>query len=235
MNIYNFYSKRLGEISASISYGELATVAYENIMTKTIHQPENVKITELNFKEVNVEKEHSRIYLNNIVLVQIVFQEFLDNIKEYIKENGINKMPNKKKEESLLEYYKKNLNLQLKDEIEICDYYRTIRNYYIHSNYKEIKYTEKLEKLNVHRHENINFEDFILFAKTTRKVAKEIYNNIQLDYEKILLKNKNKFARYKNNKNKFIAKYKELLKTEYSENDLNSIEEEKLFHKLIGP
>ena len=70
--------------------------------------------------------------------------------------------------------------------------------------YKEIKYTEKLEKLNVHRHENINFEDFILFAKTTRKVAKEIYNNIQLDYEKILLKNKNKFARYKNNKNKFI-------------------------------
>ena len=58
-------------------------------------------------------------------------------------------MPNKKKEESLLEYYKKNLNLQLKDEIEICDYYRTIRNYYIHSNYKEIKYTEKLEKLNV--------------------------------------------------------------------------------------
>ena len=114
----------------------------------------------------------------------------------------------KRKEESWLRFISKELfkHKKLSNEagtlIELCEYYRLVRNSSSHGieakkemneQYKkieniEIKKESKFVKLSApNEYKNINFDDFIMYARSSQLLATILYKNIVYDYEKLFL------------------------------------------------
>ena len=121
--------------------------------------------------------------------------------------------------------------MDIDKEIEICEYYRLIRNKYIHNSEDNVKIPKLLNDIKINTYDSIKFDDFVIFSKSTLIVAKKIYDKIEYDYEKILIENIKKFLKYRNNKEKFIKIFTQYIKTEFKEENVNY---ENLFNYIHG-
>lgn len=232
MNKLNAFKKTNGSTCRNIQYIELAV----NKMEKCVKEQNENGLLEVNKNKINldnieIKSEHKLVYLNNIIVINSTFQDFLKEIIKEIKKYGKNIMKQKQDNQSYLEYLKKSLNLNIDKEIEICEYYRLIRNKYIHSSEENVKIPKLLNDVKINTYDSIKFDDFVIFSKSTLIVAKTIYDKIEYDYEKILIENIKKFLKYRNNKKKFIKVFTEYIKTEFKEENVNY---EKLFNYING-
>lgn len=236
MNIYNLYKKRLGMVCRNINFAETIISEYRKIIKENENELKKIKATQLNFQDLNYDAEHKKIYLNNIVSIQSIFEIFLkEDVIEFIKKNAKNKLFEKEKSDSYLMYCIKSLRIKSIKNEEICEYYRLVRNCYLHTSNKIPKLSSDLVKEGINRYEDINFNDFKIFSQATREIIYEIYLKIELDYEKIFIDNINKFEFYRNNKEKFRKKYREFMKHAYGEKNFEKIDIDKLFEILNGP
>lgn len=232
MNKLNAFKKTNGITCRNIQYIELAV----NKMEKCVEEQKENCLLEVNKNKINLDNietknEHKLVYLNNIIVINSTFEDFLKEIIKEIKKYGKNIMKQKQDNQSYLEYLKKNLNLDIDKEIEICEYYRLIRNKYIHNSEDNVKIPKLLNDIKINTYDSIKFDDFVIFSKSTLIVAKKIYDKIEYDYEKILIENIKKFLKYRNNKEKFIKVFTEYIKTEFKEENVNY---ENLFNYIHG-
>lgn len=232
MNKLNAFKKTNGITCRNIQYIELAV----NKMEKCVEEQKENCLLEVNKNKINLDNietknEHKLVYLNNIIVINSTFEDFLKEIIKEIKKYGKNIMKQKQDNQSYLEYLKKNLNLDIDKEIEICEYYRLIRNKYIHNSEDNVKIPKLLNDIKINTYDSIKFDDFVIFSKSTLIVAKKIYDKIEYDYEKILIENIKKFLKYRNNKEKFIKIFTEYIKTEFKEENVNY---ENLFNYIHG-
>lgn len=233
MNKLNAFKKANGSICRNIQYIELAV----NRMEKCIEGQENnnyllqVNKDKINLDNIETKNEHKLIYLNNIIVINSVFQDYLKEIIKEINKYAKNIMKQKLENQSHLNYLKRNLKLDIDKEIEICEYYRLIRNKYVHNLEDNVKIPKLLNDMKINTYDSIKFDDFVIFSEATLIVAKTIYNEIKYDYEKILTENIKKFSKYRNNKEKFIRVFTEYIKTEFKEENINY---DKLFNYING-
>lgn len=232
MNTLNAFKKANGNTCRNVQYIELAV----NKLEKCIEEQKESCLLDVNKNKINLDNietknEHKLVYLNNIILINSTFQEFLKEIIKEINKYGKNIMKQKQDNQSYLNYLKKNLNLDIDNEIEICEYYRLIRNKYIHNLEDNVKIPKLLNNIKINTYDSIKFDDFVIFSEATLIVAKTIYDKVEYDYEKILIENIKKFLKYRNNKEKFIKVFTEYIKTEFKEENVNY---EKLFNYING-
>lgn len=232
MNTLNAFKKANGNTCRNVQYIELAV----NKLEKCIEEQKESCLLDVNKNKINLDNietknEHKLVYLNNIILINSTFQEFLKEIIKEINKYGKNIIKQKQDNQSYLNYLKKNLNLDIDNEIEICEYYRLIRNKYIHNLEDNVKIPKLLNNIKINTYDSIKFDDFVIFSEATLIVAKTIYDKVEYDYEKILIKNIKKFLKYRNNKEKFIKVFTEYIKTEFKEENVNY---EKLFNYING-
>lgn len=146
----------------------------------------------------------SRSYIVN---VHLCLETFLKKAYQQIKDFGSGIFHNKLQGESWLECIVKNTvgnNIPKEKQalLDLCEYYRLIRNTAVHdlcdikSHSKEYiklqKYDFKTEtkfaKLSAPNiYENISFDDFVMYSRSCVELATYLFYNISYDYEKIII------------------------------------------------
>ncbi|MFV0577488.1 MAG: hypothetical protein ACK5NU_02355 [Fusobacterium ulcerans] len=230
VNPYNDLKKVLGKCDARNEYIELILREFEEEKDKKnlkeLSEKHEIKLDTFDFDELKKKN------INNYILtVHLCFEEYLNKINNLGKEIGKN-WKNKKNEGSLLEHIKENVDFNEKmiDLFEICEYYRMVRNVYLHNGKsKEIsleKYREIRKKNFPEIKEevpndilNLSFYDFIFFTVAVKKLGKLIYFNLKYDLEKIkknLDVTYKKFNKLKNNEKRLESSIEMELKTCYN-------------------
>ena len=108
MNKLNAFKKTNGITCRNIQYIELAV----NKMEKCVEEQKENCLLEVNKNKINLDNietknEHKLVYLNNIIVINSTFEDFLKEIIKEIKKYGKNIMKQKQDNQSYLEYLKK--------------------------------------------------------------------------------------------------------------------------------
>lgn len=193
----------------------------------------------------NADLMYSKITQNYIVSVQQCFETFLKQIYEEGKNLGKQGWSFKEKEDTWLTCVTKNvLSKEQCDEldglIEICDYYNKVRNFAVHDLSREDEIAKayrdlqniipmiksRYNTLNApNKIEHINFDDFILFSRVSKDVAKSIFKHFEYDINKIIINNDfTKYRSFKNNPERLKSAIKGYLQTKYTL-DQNSLDD----------
>lgn len=260
-NILNEYKDMVGEYCAINQFVELA----KRSLIKE-HENEINSIGE--FKKLAaryslslscyeaglMENVVSRSYIVN---VYFCFETFLKDLCKQIKKYGLNKYRPKVKEESWLNCALKNIILgslseQMKPEIELCEYYRLVRNSAVHDLCNIDSHEKVLQKLMLYpdfrmdakykrllapnKYDEIIFDDFVMFARSSIDVAVFLFENCKYDYKKIIIdvpaKYKNKWKKWGNNRQRGEKAILSYIRSNYNLNEELSHEIPSLFDLL---
>ena len=154
----------------------------------------------------NAEQMVNAISRSYIVNIHLCFETFLKDVYYQVKSYGKYSFKEKQQTESWLKCvikntFTENIPGDIKPLIELCEYYRLIRNTAVHdlcdfdSHSKEysklqkynFKTDTKFSKLSApNSYEKISFDDFVMFSRSCVELATYIYYNIPYDYEKIV-------------------------------------------------
>lgn len=231
-SLMNQFKQNLGVSDATIEYIEVLVRDFENT-PHTEDSFQNIAST-FNIKVNDVVPETAifKIRSSYIIWVYQIFENFLNQLHSFLKKYCIYNETKEKKTSLLKHIYQSLIGMQRISDSSylyylICDYYRLVRNFYAHTD--DLDKIEKLYKQLISRkseivdlfgglnapneYDKIHFDDFILYSRTTKELARLLMDNIEYDIEKISnffeLKH---FRIYKNNPNRL----RKALKTEIS-------------------
>lgn len=211
MNILNKFKTELGYVNATNQYTELAARIY-NI------DHEHDELSELAHKvglSVNALPENIRIRIAKgyIVSIQSIIEKFLYTFirLDGLQINATNPY-NPENDKSRLKWTIKvcgydNIPSDILCCIDICEYYRLVRNEIVHMGEKGVDYRSarnrvleineelRLSKLSVRLNAPneincINFDDQVLFSRCAKLLCSFIYNNSRYDWNNIVEKDK---------------------------------------------
>lgn len=164
-----------------------------------------------------------KIALSYIVNIHQCFETFLKEVYNLNRAYGLDVGEEKKQDNSWLICVSNNIlgvnkSKEEKKLIELCEYYRLIRNSAVHDFYKletrqnefnnlpkdEYKTDAKYQRLEApNEYEKISFDDFVLYSRSCNELATILYDKLEFDYKKIILAfprtDINRFTKYKNN------------------------------------
>lgn len=231
-NIWTEFKNELGFTTASIQYIELTCrIAAEEHKTDLSGQ-----------SMVDIAKKHglsismlpkdiqSRIASNYIIQIHSCVNRFLNDFKQLVG-SPVYQLECPKKEDILTWTANKSLLKKTENDkilINICNYYRLLRNAIIHkgedsnelriaySNAKKAK-TGKLKAIN--KIEDVCFDDQVLFARSARSLLERIYTQSNYDWKKIIDHEQQKIKeielRYQNDKEQQMVHTNNYLKRFY--------------------
>jgi hypothetical protein len=188
----------LGRFDSVVECNELAIREFEAIAKSSISQEEYIK--SLSKKHgVKVDSIDAAIFRVRISQWYIlsVYQQAEEFFKEFKHEHPKRSQWTQKTErETNLNYVLTSLNIKASDldatekgiRYDIFEYYRLIRNRFMHTDVKEDKLLELLNKINQNKtivfekyrveapneYNKLNFDDFILFSRVTKDIAQEL-------------------------------------------------------------
>lgn len=210
----------LGEYCALAQFIELSRreLISGHDLENTTEFIELAKKQRLTLASYNAKMLNHRAALNYISNVYTAFDSFLHNLYGYVRSYGVGFFERNPDTSLLLVMCKMVLtNVEIKSNqnyIDLCEYYRLIRNRAIHA--LDDKATEKslFKKVTAHEYKkttkyktleapntfaNVTFDDFMLFAKISRTMATLLYDQTTLDYGKIIAEiDLKKFSLYQN-------------------------------------
>lgn len=249
-SLYNRFKQDLGISDAINEYIEVLLRQFESIPNDEGSFQLIASRYGIRVNDVDPKTAISKIREYYIVSVYQVFEDFLNQLHNYLKEYG-EYYGNRESSDSMLKHVHKNLlGMQRKSEISylnylICDYYRLIRNLCAHTDN-----TSKVQSVRQHLlqrkeeieaeypqlqapndFQNINFDDFILYSRAAKNLAREYISNIKYDTEKFVTKfDLDRFRVYVNNQNRLRNKLEWDIKINYS---IKDEEIEMIVDKLI--
>ena len=202
---YNKFKQDLGSSDAINEYIEVLLRQFESYTSDESSFQSIASRYGLRVNDVSPQVAICKIREYYIVSVYQVFEEFLNQMHAFLKEYGVYK-ENKDSSTSMLKHIHVNL-VGMKKTSEnaylyylICDYYRLIRNLCAHTDninkaqnvYQKL--FERKDEINVlfqklqapNRYDNINFDDFILYSRASKKLAEIYISNIEYDIDKII-------------------------------------------------
>lgn len=211
-NIINQFKTTLGQYCAINQFVELSKRSFlsehNDITSDREKFVEYATAHKVTLTEYDTEKMDRFISLSYITNVNLCFESFVKSLLAHMKRYGTVAVSKKKEEDSLLAHLLKNLPREalvakeVQQLIDICEYYRLVRNKAVHSlsednNYKVAfsklkKYTfvtdSKFCKLSApNLFEEINFDDFVMFARSANELATSLYSSFQYDYDKLVV------------------------------------------------
>ncbi len=269
---YRNLKNNLGKFDAIVEYNELAVReffacanGYENPnkYISLLSERHHIRVN-----AVDLSAMPRRIAQFYILSVYQQAEEFLENFRREYKE-FVQKEWTDEEKDSLLEKILKNIGTIFVENrsaigdlrIEIFEYYRLVRNQFMHTEIKGERLNKCLEKLKKYseqinadykinqapnNYNEMSFEDFILFSRVTKDIAfelcqigrpsdEELVHRIQrLDQEKSSGVNLSNFKKLKNNRTRLENALYNLLKEQYALVDKS--EAEPIVKRLItGP
>ncbi|MDU4848512.1 hypothetical protein [Clostridium sp.] len=250
---YNEFKKKLGERDAIVQFTELMTRDFMKIYGNEVKNS-NFLRNKSNEYELNLTCFDYKLLINKlvgsyIINVNVCFEEYLRKVYGKIRKYFKNYIP-KKQEESLLECVLNNLDESKMDEklhyyYRVCEYYRLLRNFFVHGKkdikdnrellLKEINKAAKKYKIDSweipNKLEEVNYNDFKLFSISSLKVGKFIITSLVYDVEKIYENNNwNNLKKYKNNLPKMKKCIESFLKNNYNISDIKYVDY--IFNKI---
>lgn len=258
--MYNNFKKLIGEYDSVNEFIELMVRDFHNNYKSELADPDFLKkkSAEHNIMLTSYKTNvfFQKISTSYIVSVQQCFETFLKEVNDKGKKLGSYNWKTKEKDESWLHciinnVLSKNEINELQPLIQLCEYYRIVRNSAVHDFYdkndcgKEFenvsKYSRQLEvmynKLNApNKYEQISFDDFIIFTRAAKDIAYKIYNSFKYDIDKILqetdLRN---FYRYKNNTPRLKGAIKLFFRSNFNfSNETMDLFVEKAYNYIIA-
>ena len=208
MNLINQFTKTLGYYCSINQFVELSIRFFsaevkEELENRGAFQrlAERHRITLTSYEPLSMMRE---ISLSYIVHIHLCFEGFLQDISSHVRKYGYQEVSEKRQEESWLSYAERIILISPPKEItpliELCEYYRLVRNTAVHTNAEvKDKQYQKIKKYNYkqdakfarlsapNEYENISFDDFVMFARTCNDLANVLYSNLRYDYTKIVL------------------------------------------------
>ncbi len=261
-NILNQFKKSRGEYCAINQFVELAKRSLINEHKSEMGSREKLEefskrySVSLSYYDVGfMLKIVSRSYIVNI---HLCFETFLKKLCEQIKKYGKHEFQCKIQGESWLECASKNILKDgvpenLKPTFSLCEYYRLIRNNAVHDldnvnscqrEYQKLltydfKKDAKFEKLSApNQNEEITFDDFVMFARSSMEVAEYLFDSCMYDYEKIIYdipqKYKNKWRKWENNRQRGEKAILSYMKSNYNSNESLREELSQLFDLIMA-
>jgi hypothetical protein len=196
----------LGRFDSVVECNELAVREFVEIANTSINQDEYIqRLSEkhgVKVDKMEAEIFHIRICQWYILSVYQQAEEFFDEFKkEHPRWKEWSTIPEHRKndnpKETELQYLLRFLNILNPSDIdlkgkgiryEIFEYYRLIRDRFMHTDFKEKKLLNALEKINNHEisvfqefhvnapneYNQLNFDDFILFSRVIKDIAQEL-------------------------------------------------------------
>lgn len=249
-SLYNKFKQDLGISDAINEYIEVLLRQFENVP----HDESSFQLIASRYgirvNDVDPQIAISKIREYYIISVFQVFEAFLDQMHNYLKDFG-KYNGNKDSTDSMLKHIHKNL-VGMKRTSEssylnylICDYYRLIRNLCAHTDN-----TDKVQ--NAHQHllerkeeieaaypqlqapndfQQITFDDFVLYSRAAKNLAEEYVSNIKYDTERFISKfDVDRFRVYRNNPKRLRDKLEWDLKVNYS---IKADDVERIVDKLV--
>lgn len=249
-SLYNKFKQALGMSDSINEYIEVLLRQFEGTphdesSFQNIASRYNIRVN-----DVDHQSAISKIRGYYIISVFQAFEAFLSQMHSYLKDFG-KYSANKNPSDSMLKHIHKNLiGLTITSEIPylnylICDYYRLVRNLCTHADNENkvhdayqhlLKRKSEIEALYPqlqapNNYEKICFDDFLLYSKASKNLAKEYITNIEYDAEKFASKfDVERFRIYRNNSKRLRSKLKLDLKVNYS---IKSDDIEMIVDKLV--
>lgn len=209
-NILNKYKESLGQYCAINQFVELATRCFVSDHKDEIKNRDDfialATRNSITITDYDYEKIVNLISKSYIVNINVCFEAFLNELYVLIKTYGKTEYIEKKKEDSWLmcivyNIFSNGLPEETKSLLDLCEYYRLVRNYTAHNGdnidnllkqYKKLsKYNFKTDtkfvKLSAPNTFNeICFDDFVMFARSSMELATLLFDSITYDYKKLL-------------------------------------------------
>ena len=151
---------------------------------------------------------YGHIVRSYLSITQSSFEAFLQDLHRLINAVTVTNIDNRRDGESEIEcicrYYNKQQISYVKNDAYICDYYRLVRNSSTHINKRDGQSNIKVAYGKINREvlandsrtrrlnapnipEDLCFDDFVLFSRSCVHLAKELYEGIDFDYEKVIM------------------------------------------------
>lgn len=199
-----------------------------------------------------------KIALSYIVNIHQCFETFLKDIYNLNRAYGIDVGEEKKQDNSWLICVSNNtlgVNKSKKEKnlVQLCEYYRLIRNIAVHDFYKlethlseynslpkdEYKTDAKFQRLEApNKYENISFDDFVMYSRSCNELATILYDKLEFDYKKIiqafLHTNISRFTKYKNNSLRGKNALYLDIKLQFKDSPKLREEIDELFHNIMA-
>lgn len=209
-NILNKYKKLLGQYCAINQFVELTKRCFVSEHADEIKSKERfVSLAtqrSITLTEYDSERIVDLISKSYIVNIHLCFETFLKELCLLLHKYGKTEFTEKNQEDSWLKCAVKNIfpkgtPQEIKALVDICEYYRLIRNSSVHdlcnidNRTKEFiglskynfKTDAKFKKLSApNNFEQISYDDFIMFARSTLELAEYLFKNVSYDYTKII-------------------------------------------------
>lgn len=206
-SLYNKFKQDLGISDAINEYIEVLLRQFES----TPHDEGSFQLIASRYgirvNDVDPQTAISKIREYYIISVFQVFEDFLGQMHNYLKDYG-EYNGSKDSSDSMLKHIHKNLiGMKRTSEISylnylICDYYRLIRNLCAHTdNTNKVQSAhqyllERKEEIEAaypqlqspNDFQQINFDDFVLYSRAAKDLAEEYVSNIKYDTEKFISK-----------------------------------------------
>lgn len=257
-NIINQFKITLGQYCAINQFVELSKRGFlsehKDIISDREKFIEYANVHQVTLTEYSAEKMDRLISLSYIANVHLCFESFLNALLSHMRKYGMTTVSEKTKEDSWLVCVWKNLpydkNENMQQLFDICEYYRLVRNKAVHSLSEDKTCKVAFSKLSQYTFatdtkfcklsapssfEEINFDDFVLFARSTNELAISLYSNFQYDYDKlvidILSQCKSKINKYQNNPKRIKDFLRSHIVTYYKDSDVLVETIEKHFNK----
>ena len=198
-NIFNNFKKKFGEVCVSIQFLELSRrELLNNSNIDEIIERNKIHIK----KEFDSDKIEMNIFNIYILMTHSCVCDFINEVKSIINSNIVAVVSKEKKkdgEDDLLFIYRK-LKIEKDFLYEVCNYYRNIRNNFIHKGEKSpakpkkkngeyIVLSKKIKKLEIHNSDAIDFDDFLIFSSCCLRICKKIWEKIEWNYDEIIKSN----------------------------------------------
>lgn len=208
-NILNQFKATLGQYCSINQFIELSKRGFLSEHGDVISDREKfidyANRNQITLTEYNADKMDKFISLSYIVNIHLCFESFLHDLLIHMRKYGATVISEKNKEDSLLIYVVKNLiidsSYKLQPLIDICEYYRLVRNKAVHSSSEDNAHKIALSKLNKHSFvkdakfcklsapncfDYISFDDFVMFARSVNELAISLYCSFQYDYDMLI-------------------------------------------------
>lgn len=210
-NILNNFKDVLGQYCAINQFIELSkrcfVVDHEEDMASRENFIALATRNSITLTDYNAENMVNAISRSYIVNVNLCFETFLKDVCSQVRKYGRGVYHDKEQDQSWLKCATNNiisgkLPVDKQAIYDLCEYYRLIRNSAVHDlcevndhikEYKKLqrhdfKVEAKFAKLSApNEYDNISFDDFIMFARSSVELATYLFDHISYDYKKIVL------------------------------------------------
>lgn len=251
MNTFRFkcYQNLLdsfGKVDAIVECIELAIRDFEKSANSSNNYKEyifqksnehNIKVNDVQFKELRIRS--AQLHILNVYQQ---FEDYLENFRDEHPDSENWKYPKDIKGLFLNVLHNLNgdKNIISEAELEIINYYRLMRNIFMHPEIPNTKHDSKVNKITslIEKDESLSklhapnkylelgFDDFILFTRTVKKVAHKLCIIGRPSNEQIAdtIKKRVSFKKYKNNSKRMENARLTFCRCEYSMNETEAAE-----------